>query len=76
MGEHMAVGMDELITRFRNHPVSTDQAIRVGEIRQACLELANLIDQHCPDSREKADALTNLDYVMYQANAAIARREK
>ncbi len=72
----MAVGMDELVTRFRYHRPNDDQVARMQGIRDACLDLATLIDQSCPDSREKADALTHLEYVMYQANAAIVRREK
>ncbi len=71
----MAVGLDELVRRFRHHPPTEEQGRRMAEIRSHCLELAELVDELCPDSREKADALTNLDYVMYQANAAIARRE-
>lgn len=75
MGEHQRIGQTELVTRFRNHPVNDDQANRMNTIRQNCLELATVIDELCPHSRERSDALTNLDYVMYQANAAIARRE-
>lgn len=71
----MAIGMDELIRRFRDHEPSEEQARRMARLRGECLELAEVIDELCPDSREKADALTNLDYVMYQANAAIARRD-
>lgn len=71
----MAVGMNELVTRFRYHRPTEEQAAQMQGIREACLDLATLIDGACPDSREKSDALTNLDYVMYQANAAIARRE-
>ncbi len=70
----MAIGMDELVRRFRHHVPKDGQVDRFQRVRQACLELAVLIDEECPDSREKSDSLTNLDYVMYQANAAIARR--
>lgn len=71
----MAVGVDELVNRFRYHPPKEGQAERFQRIRDAALDLALLIDKECPDSREKSDSLTNLDYVVYQANAAIARRE-
>ena len=71
----MAVGMTELVTRFRYHRPNDAQATRMQNIRDACLDLAMLIDATTPDSREKSDALTNLEYAMYQANAAIARRE-
>ncbi len=71
----MAVGENELKTRFIHHLPSNDQARRMARLRGECLELALVVDELCPDSREKSDALTHLEYVMYQANAAIARRE-
>jgi len=71
----MAVGMSELVRRFRYHKPSEGQAAAMQRIRDACFDLATLIDGTCVDSREKSDALTNLEYVMYQANAAIVRRD-
>ena len=71
----MAVGADELRLRFTHQPPDTAQGDNMGKIRQACFALSLVIDDICPDSREKSDSLTNLDYVMYQANAAIARRQ-
>lgn len=70
----MAIGNTELVTRFRYHQPRNGQTDKYEKIREACLDLAMLIDDLCPDSREKSDSLTNLDYVMYQVNAAIARR--
>ncbi len=70
----MAVGADELGTRFGEHELDPDRAAKTRRIRSACMDLALVIDETAPDSREKSDSLTNLDYVMYQANAAIARR--
>lgn len=55
--------------------LTADQAERIAGICGACLAVANRIDQLCPGSREKSDALTNLDYVLSQAIAAITRRE-
>ncbi len=75
MTDQQRIGMTELVTRFRNHPVNADQASRMQHIRHGCLELAKTIDELCPHSRERSDALTNLDYVMYQALASIERRE-
>jgi hypothetical protein len=71
----MAVGMDELVRRFRHHPPKDGQRDRFEKVRQACLDLAVLVDTECPDSREKTLALTHLDDVMFNANAAIARRD-
>lgn len=72
----MAIGVDELRVRFMHQPPDVAQGERMGKIRQACFALSLVIDDLCPDSREKSDSLTNLDYVMYQANAAVARRER
>jgi len=72
----MAIGTVELDRRFTTHPANTEQDNRMAEIRSACLELATVIDRDCPDSREKSDALTHLDYVMHQAVASITRREQ
>jgi hypothetical protein len=71
-----SVGMTEIVTRFRHHAPSDEQQQRMQQVRQGCLDLAVLIDNVVPHSREKSDALTNLEYVMYQANAGIARREE
>lgn len=70
----MAVGAEELRARFTHHAVSQQQADRMKQIREACLDLALLIDAYVPDSREKSIALTNLEDVMTQANSGIARR--
>ncbi len=70
----MAVGAEELRVRFTNHPVTEAKAAKMQRISDGCFELSMLIDQLCPDSREKSTALTNLDYVMSQAKAALARR--
>lgn len=72
----MAVGSVELGIRFGPHPLRDGQAEKFNTICSASLRLALLIDELVPDSREKADALTNLEYVMYQANAGISRRER
>lgn len=70
----MAVGADELRIRFTNHSVDQAQAETMQLISDGCLTLALLIDDSAPDCREKSTSLTNLDYVMSQAKAAIARR--
>lgn len=72
----MAVGARELELRFAHHPPREGQPAKFNVVRDNCLRLAVLIDDLVPDGREKSDALTNLEYVMYQANAGIARRER
>lgn len=70
----MAVGAEELRIRFSNHAVDEPKAAKMQQISDGCFTLALLIDELAPDSREKSTALTNLDYVMSQAKAALARR--
>jgi hypothetical protein len=72
----VSFGREELSLRFSFSEVTSEQTGRMSEIRAGCLQLGTLIDQLCPGSREKSDAMTNLEYCMYQAVASIARREK
>lgn len=44
-------------------------------IRDKAKELALVIDDCVPDSREKSVAMTNLEQVVMWANAGIARNE-
>ena len=66
--------MEEQITKnFKQHSLDADGTFKCGEIRSLCQSLAFSIDDLCPNSREKAVALTKLEEVMFWANAAIAR---
>ncbi|NOJ72466.1 DUF7681 family protein [Paenibacillus alvei] len=42
-------------------------------IRTKAKELAYMIDELCPNSREKSLAMTNLEQAVFWANAAVAR---
>lgn len=42
-------------------------------IRNKTKELAHMIDELCPNSREKSVAMTNLETAVMWANASIAR---
>ena len=65
----------EMTRRFSYHQPKGDQAKRYELIREKAKELAELIDSSCPDSREKALAMTNLEQASMWANASIARNE-
>ena len=65
----------DLSNRFTYHAPKGDQAERYVEIRQGAVELAQLIDESCPDSREKSTAITKIEEAVFWANAAIARNE-
>lgn len=66
---------EELEKRFTYHPAKDDQPERYEKIRARCLALAKLINQMCPESREKSLAITELEKVEFWAIASIARNE-
>ena len=45
------------------------------ELRDRAKALADLLDELCPDSREKSLAFTKLEECVFWANASIARKE-
>lgn len=67
--------ISDLTRRFTYHPPKESQPERYVAIRDKSKELAFLITQCVPDSREKALALTNLEQAAFWANAGIARNE-
>jgi hypothetical protein len=66
---------EELLARFTYHPPKGDQPGRYERIRNHGMRLAELVDEECPESREKSLALTKIEEAVMWANAAIARRE-
>ena len=69
------VSVFEIGVRFNHHPPSEDQQNRMATLRSAYKELALLLVDLTPPSREQSLALTALEQVGLYANAAIARRE-
>lgn len=64
----------EILSRFTFHKPDEDGVKKMREIRKKVRELALLIDSNCPESREKATALTQLSFVMMSANSAIVQQ--
>lgn len=60
---------------FKYHPPKDDQPARYELIREKAKELAHVINDNTPQSREQSLAFTALEEVVMQANAAIARNE-
>jgi hypothetical protein len=59
---------------FNHHPPSDDTvACKHSLIRDACKDLAYLLEAEIPHSRELSLAKTQLETVMFWANAGIAR---
>jgi hypothetical protein len=69
------INTEELQKRFTYHAPKEGQPERYEKLREEALVMAGLINDSCPDSREKSLALTKLEEVVMWANAAIARRE-
>ena len=58
---------------FRYHAPKEGQPEKYTTIRDKAKEFANLLDELCPNSREKSVAMTNLEQAVMWANAAVAR---
>ncbi|MER2169025.1 MAG: hypothetical protein ABS938_00160 [Psychrobacillus psychrodurans] len=58
---------------FKYHSPKDEQPEKYTAIREKAKELAYLMDEVCPNSREKSVALTNLETAVMWANASIAR---
>ena len=67
--------MEELANTFTYHAPREGQVERYEEIRRMGLTLATVVYSSCPESREKALALTKIEEAVMWANAAIARNE-
>lgn len=63
----------QLENNFTYHAPKEGQPAIYEELRAKCKELAYLIKKLTPGSREQSVALTNLEQVMFWANAAVAR---
>lgn len=62
-------------SNFSYHPFKEGQQEKYNAIRNKCKELAYLIDDIVPESRERSVSFTKLEETMFWANSAIARNE-
>ena len=67
--------MERIEKAFTYHAPKDDQPARYQAIREKCKEMAYLLEQSVPDSREKSLAMTKMEEVFFWANAGIARNE-
>jgi len=63
----------QIENNFMYHAPKEGQPEKYTAIREKAKELAYLIDEQCPNSREKSLAFTNLEQSVMWANASIAR---
>jgi hypothetical protein len=66
---------ETIVKGFHYHATKGDQSERYEEINAAAKNLAEVINQNCPPSREKSLAITSLQESKMWANAAIACNE-
>lgn len=64
---------NDIENRFTYHRPTEAQAAKYPRIRDKAKELAYLIDELCPNGREKALAMTKLEECVMWANASISR---
>lgn len=60
---------------FMYHAPKEDQGSRYDLIRRAAKDLANIVNDNTPESREKSLFFTKLEEAVMWANASIARNE-
>ena len=66
---------ERIIHNFTYHAPTGSQPERYDRLRTAGRELALLIEELAPSSREQSLALTHLEEAIMWANASIARNE-
>lgn len=74
MNEQQTPAMNDINSRFGFHKPDAEGVKKMSDIRKKVRELAFLIQDLCPESREKATALTQLSFVMMSANSAIVQQ--
>jgi hypothetical protein len=65
----------QIENNFTAHDLASSQREQCEAIRSRAKDFAYLIDKMCPNSREKSQAIINLELVMMWSNAAIARNQ-
>lgn len=64
---------EQIENNFMYHAPKNNQQEKYEKLREKAKELAYLIDELCPNSREKALANTKLEESVMWANASVAR---
>jgi hypothetical protein len=64
---------EDISNRFSYHPPTPGQVHIYEAIRGQVRNLAEFLNELCPEGRDKATAITKLEEVMFWANASVAR---
>ena len=70
------IDIKDIENRFTYHSPNESRVKKYSTIRDNAKGLAHMLNDRCPDSREKSLALTKLEECVFWANAAIARNEE
>ena len=62
--------------RFDSYEMDEDKKIRCLQIRNVVKQLAYVIDNVCPDGREKSLAFTRLEEAVMWANKSVSRMDE
>lgn len=74
-GKFPVMSDEDLENRFSFHPTNSSLKQEAHQsVREEALEFAKFIRNVVPPGREQALAITNLEEVMFWANAGIARK--
>ena len=76
MGDRKMMDAKERNKRFDSYEMDEDKKIRCLHIRNAVKQLAYVIDNVCPDGREKSLALTRLEEAVMWANKSVSRMDE
>ena len=66
---------EQIENNFKYHAPKEGQQEKYQSLRAKAKELAYLIEELCPGSREKSLAMTKLEESVMWANASVARNE-
>ena len=66
---------DQIENNFKYHAPKDGQQEKYQDLRAKAKELAYMIEELCPGSREKSLSMTKLEESVMWANASIARNE-
>jgi len=70
----MSITDEDLVNRFSYHKPSSDEVADLYEdIRSEAKRFASFLVNNTPTGREQSIAITNLEEVVFWANAAVAR---
>ena len=68
--------LEEITEKFTYHKATPNGTISHHKLSAAFIQLAIAVDEICPDGREKALAITNLQQAKMWASAAVAINPK